>query len=268
MYKAIVSDLDGTLLNSKHRISDRTRNTVRRLVDRGICFVLATGRHLINVRSFRDTLGVRCDLITANGAVVSDPDDRLVFHAVLPVEIASDLVLGIALQFPEVDVNVFDRSGWHVGRELPEYLESHKNSTFLYQISYLPSLVEGGIYKMFFSGKHEALLVLRDYLASVYSDEIGVVFSRDDCLEVMPKGVHKGNAVIRALDAHDIDPIEAIAFGDGMNDFEMLTMVGQGVVMENATACLHGALPSLPRAASCDDDGVALYLERVFGSTV
>lgn len=159
---------------------------------------------------------------------------------------------------------MYNLSGWHVGQELPEYLESHNESSFLYQISDLCDLALDGINKIFYTGKHETLLTLEKLLVSLYSDKVGIAFSRDDCLEVMPKDVHKGNAVVQALDVLGVDPADAVAFGDGMNDYEMLAMVGHGVVMENASERLQRALPNLPRAGSCDQDGVALYLERLF----
>ena len=73
MYKVVVSDLDGTLLNNHHQISSHTRRTLHALTDRGIRFIVATGRHHVDVQSIRDALGLDIYLITANGAVVHDP---------------------------------------------------------------------------------------------------------------------------------------------------------------------------------------------------
>ena len=64
MYKAVISDLDGTLLNSQHQVSERTRATLKTLVDGGVKFIVATGRHIIDVQGIRQTMGFECDLIT------------------------------------------------------------------------------------------------------------------------------------------------------------------------------------------------------------
>lgn len=48
MFKVVVSDLDGTLLNKQHQISPRTRDTLHRLVEQGVKFVVATGRHHVD----------------------------------------------------------------------------------------------------------------------------------------------------------------------------------------------------------------------------
>lgn len=264
MYKAIISDLDGTLLNSDHQISQRTCETVRALVARGIPFILATGRHFLDVRTFRDALGVPCDLITANGALVSNPDDQLVFQDCLPHDIAAELVRGLPAHVPDVNINVFDPHGWHVRAEIPEALKFHRESGFFYRISDLVELAGQGINKVFYTGDPEALLVLEEHLVAQYGGQVGIAFSSEDCLEVMARHVNKGNAVQRALAAHGVELHEAIAFGDGMNDLEMLSMVGHGVVMANATERLQRELPTLPRAKTCDEDGVAQYLSRVF----
>ncbi|MFT3849794.1 MAG: HAD hydrolase family protein [Propionivibrio sp.] len=58
---------------------------------------------------------------------------------------------------------------------------------------------------------------------------------------------------------------DAIAFGDGMNDFEMLSMAAKGFVMDNATERLKRALPAHPIAGHCDEDGVARRLIELFG---
>ena len=75
-------DLDGTLLNSQHQVSDLTRTTLKTLIDGGVKFIVATGRHIIDVQGIRQTMGFECELITSNGALVSAADDSLLFQYV------------------------------------------------------------------------------------------------------------------------------------------------------------------------------------------
>ena len=56
MYKAVISDLDGTLLNEKGKVSDFTRKTVRELIDKGIKFYIATGRNYGLAKAVMDEL--------------------------------------------------------------------------------------------------------------------------------------------------------------------------------------------------------------------
>ncbi|MGL4920656.1 MAG: HAD hydrolase family protein, partial [Plesiomonas shigelloides] len=57
---------------------------------------------------------------------------------------------------------------------------------------------------------------------------------------------------------------DCIAFGDGMNDLEMLSMVGKGCVMQNAHQRLKDALPDAEVIGDNADEAVAHYLRRMF----
>lgn len=262
MYKVVVSDLDGTLLNTQHQISPHTRHTLHRLHAQGIQLVVATGRHHVDVQGIRDALGLELFLITANGAVIHDPQDRLIYNQVIPPEIAQELV---EIERPEeVALNVYRGNAWFVEEEQPEYLAFHRDSGFAYQLVDLASLDKRQINKVFYTGEHEVLQALEARLLERYADTLSITFSLPSCLEVMSKGVNKGNAVQAVLEQHGWRLEEAVAFGDGMNDFEMLSMVGLGVVMDNAHDRLKSALPAHPRTLTADEEGVAHYLDRLF----
>lgn len=262
MFKVVVSDLDGTLLNKQHQISPRTRDTLHRLVAKGIKFVVATGRHHVDVRTIRDTLGLDIYLITSNGAMVHDKQDKLVFNQSLPADVAAEL---IALpRDPDIHLNIYQGDEWLVEEELPWLLSFHDESGFNYRLVDLQAQSKEGISKVFYIGEHEKLLPIEARLNAQYGDRLNVTFSLPDCLEVMHAGVHKGNAVQAVLAQHGLEMSQAVAFGDGMNDFEMLDMVGRGVVMDNAHDRLKLALPRHERTLSSDEDGVAVYLEQLF----
>ena len=264
MYKAVISDLDGTLLNSQHQVSDFTRSTLKTLVDGGVKFIVATGRHIIDVQGIRQTMGFECDLITSNGALVSAADDSLLFQYTLAPEMAEDLIR-LSDGNPDYDTNIYTRNDWYLAREVPELLEFHKDSGLLYTVADLSQIDMTGIHKFCFTGEHPALVGLERILLERYPDQASIVFSRDDCLEVMAANVNKGNSAKEALAAFGLDIDDAIAFGDGMNDYEMLTMAARGFVMDNATDRLKRALPAHPVAQHCDEDGVARQLIEIFG---
>lgn len=263
MFKVVVSDLDGTLLNKQHQISARTRETVRRLVEQGIKFVVATGRHHVDVRSFRDALDLDIYLITSNGAVVHDKQGNLVFNQPLPAEIAAEL---IALERdPAIHLNVYQGDEWIVEEEQPWLLQFHDESGFTYRlVDDLKQEPMEKINKVFYIGDHDKLVHIEAELNQRYGDALNVTFSLPDCLEVMHADVNKGNAVRAVLAQHNLEMSEAVAFGDGMNDFEMLTMVGRGIVMGNAHDRLKMALPAYEQTLTSDEDGVAVYLETLF----
>lgn len=262
MYKVVVSDLDGTLLNSQHQISPRTRHVLHRLTDSGVRFIVATGRHNVDVKSIRDALGLEIYLVTANGAVVHDKQDRVIYNQFIPPALAAEI---LRQPLPEDTTrNVFTNHQWFVDRDMPEYLEYHKDTGFSYQVADMATLDTDGINKIFFIGEHDPLLELEQRLLARHGDALSIAFSLPTCLEIMQKGVNKGAAVKAILEQNGFRPEDAIAFGDGMNDFEMLSTMGLGVVMSNAHNRLKEALPNNPQALTCDEDGVAEYLVELF----
>ncbi|HDX8593696.1 TPA: HAD-IIB family hydrolase, partial [Aeromonas dhakensis] len=182
MYKVVVSDLDGTLLNGQHQISPRTRDTLHRLVDQGVKFVVATGRHHVDVRSIRDTLGLDIYLITSNGAVVHDKQDQLIFNQALPDSVAAEL---IALERdPSIHINLYYGDEWLVEEEMPWLLQFHHESGFSYRLTDLASHPLDKVNKVFYIGEHEKLLQIEAELNQRYGDRLNVTFSLPDCLEV------------------------------------------------------------------------------------
>lgn len=262
MYKVVVSDLDGTLLNSAHQISERTRDTLHDLVDRGIKLVMATGRHYVDVRQIRDTLGLDIDLITSNGAVVHNRQDQLVFNQTIASDVARELAT--LERDPAIHLNVYNGEEWLVEEEMPRLLQFHKESGFHYRLIHMNEHPLDRVNKVFYIGEHEKLQAIAQRLRARYGELLNITFSLPDCLEVMHGAVNKGSAVKAVLEQNGLSLANAIAFGDGMNDFEMLSMVGRGVVMGNAHNLLVNALPDHQRTLTSDQDGVAHYLEQCF----
>lgn len=87
------------------------------------------------------------------------------------------------------------------------------------------------ISKFFYIGEHENLLKLERELLDVSNGELNVVFVSPDCLEVFNLKSNKANAIRFILEREGIEMSEAVAFGDGFNDYEMLQEVGKGYVM-------------------------------------
>ena len=75
-FKAIVCDLDGTLLNPEHTISKNTIDTIKKITDQGVKFFIATGRHHADALRFKDMLGLDSYLISSNGARIHDENNN------------------------------------------------------------------------------------------------------------------------------------------------------------------------------------------------
>ena len=91
-FRAVVSDLDGTLLNANHVIGEFTIDTLNRLEQKGVDIVLATGRNHTDVSSILGKIGAeRAVMITSNGARVRDLEENIIYSNSLPEDIVLEL---------------------------------------------------------------------------------------------------------------------------------------------------------------------------------
>ena len=91
-FRAMVSDLDGTLLTPEHLVGDLTIDTLRVLEQNGVDIILATGRNHTDVSSILGKIGAeRAVMITSNGARVRDLQGNLLYSNSLPEDLVLEL---------------------------------------------------------------------------------------------------------------------------------------------------------------------------------
>lgn len=259
--KLVVSDLDGTLLNPDHLISPRTLDAVRQLVAGGYQFMLATGRHYQDVNLIAKQIGVDMCLITSNGGRVHNQAGELLYENHMPAELVKK-VLELSGSF-KVHRNLYQQERWLVEEPHEALLAIHHASGFEYELRDFAKMNLEQVDKIYFTADHATLVTLESALKQHLDGLLNITFTSPDYLEVMNLGVSKGRAMQMIMQQRELQPDQVIALGDGMNDQEMLSVVGHGVVMENASPELKKALPNLNRAKSNAEDGVADYLQRL-----
>lgn len=264
MYHVVASDLDGTLLSPEHTLSPYAKETLKLLTQRDVHFVFATGRHHIDVSQIRDNLDIDAFMITSNGARVHNTAGELIFSHDLNEEIARDLY---GMMHDDVDIitNVYSDDDWFINRESPEQKAFFQESIFQYQL-FEPSVLEAsGVCKVYFTcDDHEKLLLLENAINTRWSKRVNVSFSLPTCLEVMAGTVSKGHALEEVAKIIGYTLKDCIAFGDGMNDLEMLSMAGKGCIMHNAHQRLKDRLPNMEVIDSNINDAVPHYLSKMF----
>lgn len=260
MYKLIVSDLDGTLLGSDHRVSDFTVETVKSLADKGYRFAIATGRHYLDVKAVAEKMDNVEFLITSNGARIHDHEGNQIYSDNLDISVVENL-LEISKGF-KGHRNIYKSEHWFVEKENKRLLEFYADSKFSYEIVDFKGLTYEGITKLFFIGPHEDLMSLERKIREKYDDSLNITLSLDDCLEVMSGHVSKGQALEKIFDLTGITAEQTVVFGDAMNDLEMLGLAGLPVVMENCHSDLKAKLGRYEITCSSSKNGVAKYLKE------
>jgi len=262
MYHLIATDLDGTLLLPDDRIGEYSHGVLKRLLDAGKQVVIATGRSQPDVESILRPYDLPVHLITANGARISSACKGLDVSEHLAPQ-AVRVLLDATRHEPNLVTNLYCQSRWitNADGQLLEAFNRHEGfrPTVLDPDEFPTEAVE----KIFFIHKdrdHEALVVLDEQLKRRLGAQVHSTFSSPWCLEMMAGGVSKGHALKKLAQFLQVPLSQCIAFGDGMNDVEMLSSTGKGLVMGTAHAKVFQALPGHEALGSCREESVARYL--------
>jgi Cof subfamily protein (haloacid dehalogenase superfamily) len=257
--KVVVSDLDGTLLNPQHKISDYTKSIFQELHNQNYLIVVATGRHHLDATAIIETLEVPVYLVSSNGARIHSPNKEELFSFNLDSDVVKN-ALNVDID-PEITVVLFKENVWQTNRI------SEKLNAFQTELKYKPELVDYktledfGAIKIFFScDDHEKLVKLKDAILANSSEHLHHAFSLPTCLEFMDKAIDKAVAIERVLEKEGFTLEEAVSFGDGFNDVQMLSVSGKGLIMGNAPALLKETLSNLEVIKTNAEDGVAKYI--------
>ena len=262
--KIVASDLDGTLLAPNHQLSDFTKQTLTKLHGQGYTFIFATGRHHVDVAGIRKQTGIPAYMITSNGARVHDQDDNLMYAKNIPAELVQSVV-DVFKKDPEIFIHIYMNDEWLLNRDDETMKKFHDQTGFTYGLYDADNAPSEGIAKIFCTHpnkSHEHLVPFEDELNALFGEKLNVAFSTPWCLEVMAAEVSKGDALQAVAQSIDLELENCIAFGDGMNDVELLSMAGKGLVMGTSHEKVLKALPDNEVIGSNADDAVAHYLEK------
>lgn len=257
--KVIISDLDGTLLNQHHVISDYTRSVFQELHQQDYLIVVATGRHHLDAMPLVERLGVPLYLVTSNGARIHSPEKELLFSINMDSQTVKS-ILDLDID-PDITTVLFKEEVWQTNIHNEKLNSFSKEVTYHRELVNFEELEDFEAIKIFFTHEHqEKLIAVRDMILEHHPDSFNHAFSLPICLEFMDKNVDKSHAIAKVLEIENLNFTHAVAFGDGFNDELMLVTTGKGLIMGNAPETLKNKLSHLEVIATNHEDGVAKYL--------
>lgn len=267
MYKLVFSDLDGTLLNEDHVVSDYSKGIIEEITNKGVHFFIATGRHHFDVFDKKKEIGLtNAYSISCNGARVHGPKGELLIEHHIEDKVAQEIIT------KDIDdkimFSVFVEDKIHIFCE--KDLEHYMTKLHMIEMHTVKEYKAKDVIKWFYYVEdsdpkgHERLLDLEKEIKNGWGEFVDTMFSLPHCLEIMPKGISKGYAIEEIAKIENVDLKDVIAFGDGFNDLEMLSVVGKGCIMENASEQLKKALPNNEIIGKNSDDAVANYLKKLY----
>jgi len=262
--KVIVVDVDGTLLNSNHVLSDRNRETIRKAIDSGIQVVLATGKTRAGAESVIAALNLQTPGVFVQGLLIYNGDGTIRHQQTI-----DDATVRRVIQYAEASgFSVVIYSGNRLLVKANEPLVdaiADYHEPMPQAVGNLVNIVgEVPAHKLFIvGGTPRKIKKLRWQLNQQVGTQVSFTTTAMlDSLEVLPKGASKGNGVRVLLKEMHVSPEQVMAIGDAENDLEMLQLagLGLGVAVGNATDALKEVAHEV--VATNDEHGVAEAIER------
>lgn len=282
MIKLLALDLDGTLLDSRGKISDANREAIRAAEEKGVLVTIATGRRFRDARPVGLELELNAPLVTHNGALLKFAESlETVASSLLASETALEIVRvgkafggdalvsadphgkGTLLYDRVSDDNIPLQKYIHWAK----YLHGEEAEEAVMHVPDLSDALDGHeVIHISFSGGCERMNKMASVLAEELLDTVTIlptIYPRLDftLIDILPPDASKGTGVEKLALLNKLTADAVMSIGDNFNDIEMLDFAETAVVMGNADPEL------LERAefyttVSNDESGVAAAIER------
>lgn len=258
--KLVACDLDGTLLNEKGALSDKTIKTVKKLINKEIKFSIASGRNKAYVFNFVRELGSNVFSICNNGSNIYDNKQKSLINLSIERETIKEIINFFDKN--KINYNGFDEDRTYIQSKTSPVFDSSDKITFniivIDELEDYPPLM-----KLLVMDEPNRILELKEkILKENFASKVDITMSNANCLDIVTKNSTKGLGLTLLAEKLNISLDEIMAFGDAGNDVHMLETVGHPVIMDNALSYLKEKFDNI--ALSNDKDGVATYLEKFF----
>lgn len=276
--KLVMSDVDGTLLNSENEISELTKDAVQRLVKSGVEFGLATGRNYDSAASIVEKLGLdpfEVPIVSLNGFWVDHGSKDYIFRdetidyetSKLLGAIGEKYFMGVLYFFEHKvyshmdDLSLEDYEISKGESELRFFKDDHDLER-VDSIEDIKHVFDQGhkVLKIVFVQDEDYTELVKERISKQFPEEYDLLMVAGGWAEIMPKSINKGEAILEYAKFRNLDPSEILCFGDSENDLTMIKYLGTGVAMKNARNSLKILANDI--TDSNDDHGVARYLEK------
>jgi Cof subfamily protein (haloacid dehalogenase superfamily) len=227
MYKIVFLDIDGTILRPDDTIEASTRQAISILQSKGITVVLATGRPLHEITELGKELNIQ-SFIAYNGAYAIIDGKEVFKENMLRKDV--EKYYSVAIQhrhdivFFTHEKNYFTNLESDLTKGFMKTFHLTKNDRFN------PSILDDVLSMTIITNEENASRHYKSLGDNYHFAPVNVT-GFTNCLDVIRDRVNKGIAVKAVLAHFGYGSESAIAFGDGMNDKEMLSTVGEGFAM-------------------------------------
>ena len=254
-YKVVILDIDGTIVPHGKYVSPVTKDAIQRLKDRNMEVVIATGRAPYFSTSVIEETGVN-SMVFFNGSYVFY-DGKEIFQNAIDKSILKR-VHQLSGDFQHPLTFLSNSSFKATDLTHPFVVEAYSRDPWKPELAPTRYWMDQDIYQMFLHCNLEEEV---HYKTKIPDLDFRRWSSGARTCDVNLTNSNKAVGITKLLERLGIAPDEAVAFGDGLNDIEMLSLVGMGVAMGAASEELKQAANMV--TLSAEEDGVAYGLEKL-----
>jgi hypothetical protein len=232
MIKLIATDMDGTFLDSNKQFDKEFLTLFYKLKEKNIKFVIASGNQYYRMFQKFIPLSEYMYFVCENGNYIAEGTKELYCNTMKKENIR--LIRNIVRKTPRIFMVMCGKKQAYILKENFKYINEIKKCYCLY--SFIDSFdeVDDDIMKISLYDPEFHIKDLLDEFCKELPDDLKVVTSGNEWMDVQNKNINKGIGIKRLQDIYDIKDDECAAFGDQMNDYEMISHVKYGFAMKNA----------------------------------
>lgn len=264
-FKMICLDIDGTLLNSKHQITAKTKEVLKIAAnEKNIPVILVSARMPKGIIFLQKELEICEPIICYSGSLILDKEKNSLSSEAIAISSVEKLYK--LVKDTKVHMSLYKDDEWYI-EEMDEWAKQESEITnIIPNIVNFNSLFEAwrekniGPNKILCMSKPENILALNNAVKNNDRENLNIYPSKPTYLEIMPKKASKTSAIDLLSKKLNIEKSEIIAMGDNYNDMDMLEFAGMGIAMGNAP----DKVKAIANKVTCtnDEDGVAAAVEK------
>ena len=287
MYKLVAIDLDGTMLNQYGIVTERTKEAIKKVQDKGIEVIIASGRPTDSIKTIAKEIKSEKYFISGNGAIIYDiVNDKIIYENTLKKQKALDIIriceensiyyniytekeiIAKSLQcnvlyYYKENINKEEKNKTHINiiEDIYDYINERDEKIVKITICDNSKSIFNSILKKIKKIEEIEVLEISHMSRKIIKQGTEEVPIEYFYTEISAKDVDKWNAIEFLKKEMEIQSDEIVAIGDNMNDKNMIKNAGLGVAMNQSTPAIKEIADKI--TDSNNEDGVAKILEKI-----
>ncbi len=261
-FKMICLDIDGTLLNSKHQITDEVKRAINIAVnEKNIPVILVSARMPKGITFLQRELEIEQPIICYSGALILDKDNNVLSKELISISNLEEVYK--LTKNHNIHMSLYKDNEWYI-EEMDYWAKQESEITnIIPRITDFNELMQvwreegAGPNKILCMANPEEISFLKE---NIHDNSLNIYPSKPTYLEIMPGKASKTSAINCLQKKFNVDKTEIIAMGDNYNDIDMIEYAGLGIAMGNAPEDVKKHADYV--TSTNDEDGVAEALKK------